>query len=94
MCDDNKDVLEEFLQRMDDTLSSSAVSKQLAKAEKEIDALEKKKSKLVDMRLEEIIDKETYESKYADLVSKQEQLVEERQKLQETSDNEKDIKNV
>lgn len=30
------------------------------------------------MRLEEIIDKETYESKYADLVSKQEQLVEER----------------
>ena len=77
---------------MDDTLSSSAVSKQLAKAEKEIDALEKKKSKLVDMRLEEIIDKETYESKYADLVSKQEQLVEERQKLQETSDNEKDIK--
>lgn len=94
LCDDNKDVLEEFLQRMDDTLSSSAVSKQLAKAEKEIDALEKKKSKLVDMRLEEIIDKETYESKYADLVSKQEQLVEERQKLQETSDNEKDIKNV
>ena len=92
LCDDNKDVLEEFLQRMDDTLSSSVVSKQLAKAEKEIDALEKKKSKLVDMRLEEIIDKETYESKYADLVSKQELLVEERQKLQETSDNEKDIK--
>lgn len=92
LCDDNKDVLEEFLQRMDDTLSCSAVSKQLAKAEKEIDALEKKKSKLVDMRLEEIVDKETYESKYADLVSKQEQLVEERQKLQETSDNEKDIK--
>ena len=92
LCDDNKDVLEEFLQRMDDTLSSSVVSKQLAKAEKEIDTLEKKKSKLVDMRLEEIIDKETYESKYADLVSKQEQLVEERKKLQETSDNEKDIK--
>ena len=56
LCDDNKDVLEEFLQRMDDTLSCSAVSKQLAKAEKEIDALEKKKSKLVDMRLEEIVD--------------------------------------
>lgn len=92
LCNDNKDVLEEFLQRMDDTLSSSVVSKQLAKAEKEIGALEKKKSKLVDMRLEEIIDKETYESKYADLVSKQEQLVEERKKLQETSDNEKDIK--
>ena len=92
LCDDNKDVLEEFLQRMDDTLSSSVVSKQLAKAEKEIDTLEKKKSKLVDMRLEEIIDKETYESKYADLISKQEQLIEERKKLQETSANEKDIK--
>ena len=46
----------------------------------------------MDMRLEEIIDKETYENKYADLVSKQEQLIEERKKLQETSDNEKDIK--
>ena len=65
-----------------------------AKAEKEIDALEKKKSKLVDMRLEEVVDKETYESKYADLVSKQEQLVEARKKLLETSENEKDIKNV
>lgn len=52
----------------------------------------KKKSKLVDMCLEEIIDKETYERKYSNLVSKQEQLVEERKKLQETSDNEKDIK--
>lgn len=38
--------------------------------EKEIDVLEKKKSKFVDMCLEEIIDKEIYESKYVDLVSK------------------------
>ena len=34
LCDDNKDVLEEFLQRMDDTLSSSVVSKQLSKSRK------------------------------------------------------------
>ncbi len=36
LCDDNKDVLEEFLQRMDDTLSSSAVLKQLEKGEKRV----------------------------------------------------------
>ncbi|MGM0229931.1 hypothetical protein IGJ28_002018 [Enterococcus sp. AZ091] len=92
LCDDNKDVMEEFLQRIEDTLNNSVISKKLEKVEKEIGILEKKMSKLVDMRLEEVIDKETYESKYLDLVSKQDKLIVERKKIKETSDNEKDIK--
>ncbi|MCR2043785.1 zinc ribbon domain-containing protein [Anaerosalibacter massiliensis] len=92
LCDDNKDILDEFLQRMDDTLSSSIVNKQLTKIDKDIQALERKKSKLVDMRLEDTIDKDTYETKYSALMEKQEQLLKEREKLQETSANEKDIK--
>jgi len=92
LCDSNKDVLDEFLQRMDDTLSSSTVNKQLVKIDKDIETMERKKSKLVDMRLEDTIDKDTYETKYAAMTEKQEQLLKEREKLQETATNEKDIK--
>lgn len=92
LCDSNKDVLDEFLQRMDNTLSSSTVNKQLVKIDKDIEAMERKKSKLVDMRLEDTIDKDTYETKYAAMTEEQEQLLREREKLQETATNEKDIK--
>src|SRR5690625_2955368 len=51
MCNNNKDVLEEFLQRMEETLSSNTIHKEIAKMEKEIQGLENKKNKLVDMRL-------------------------------------------
>ena len=77
---------------MDETLSNSTVSKQLSKIEKEISAVEGKKNKLVDMRLEDSIDKDTYETKYTALMEKLEQLASDRQKLQETAVNEKDIK--
>ncbi|WP_414836216.1 recombinase family protein [Clostridium sporogenes] len=92
LCDDNKDILDEFLQRMDDTLSSSTVNKQLSKLDKEVDSIEGKKSKLVDMRLEDTIDKASYEAKYSTSTEKQEQLLKEREKLQETAAKEKDIK--
>lgn len=92
LCDDNKDILDEFLQRMDDTLSSSTVNKQLSKLDKEIESIEGKKSKLVDMRLEDTIDKDSYEAKYSSFTEKQEQLLKDREKLQETAANEKDIK--
>ena len=92
LCDSNKDVLDEFLRTMNETLSSSSVNKQLSKVEKEIESLEKKKSKLVDMRLEDVIDSETYESKFSALTNKQEDMLNEREKLQETATNEKDIK--
>lgn len=92
LCGDNKDILDEFLQRMDDTLSSSTVNKQLSKLDKEIESIEGKKSKLVDMRLEDTIDKVSYEAKYSSFTEKQEQLLKDREKLQETAANEKDIK--
>ncbi len=57
MCNNNKEVLDEFLQRMEETLSTSMVHKELSKIEKEVQGLENKKNKLVDMRLEDIIDK-------------------------------------
>lgn len=92
LCNNNKDVLEEFLKRIDETLSSSSVNNNLQKVDKDIEAIEKKKSKLVDMRLEDIIDSDTYESKFSSMTTKQEDLIKERIQLQETATNEKDIK--
>ena len=70
LCQNNKDVLDEFIARTEETLSDSNASKQLAKVEKDIAALDAKRAKLVDMRLEEIIDKDTYEQKYFDYAEK------------------------
>lgn len=92
LCSDNKEVLEEFLKRMEDNLNSSSVNKKISKIDKEITTLAEKKNKLVDMRLEDLIDKVAYETKYADLVVNQENLIEDRKKLVEASENEKDIK--
>ena len=69
LCQNNKDVLDEFMKRTEEALSESNAGKRLAKAEKDIHALEVKKNKLVDMRLEDTIDKETYDRKYLDLSS-------------------------
>ncbi|APR00657.1 putative conjugative transposon recombinase domain protein [Clostridium botulinum] len=77
---------------MEDNLNSSSVNKQISKIDKEINILEGKKNKLVDMRLEDSIGKATYEAKYADLVVTQETLIEDRKKLAEISENEKGIK--
>ena len=44
------------------------------------------------MRLEDIIDSDTYESKFSSMTTKQEDLIKERIQLQETATNEKDIK--
>ncbi len=83
-CPDSKGIAE--------TLSDSNASKQLAKVEKDIAALDAKRAKLVDMRLEEIIDKDTYEQKYFDLSSQIEQLQKQRESLQESAETESTMK--
>ena len=92
LCQNNKDVLDEFIARTEETLSDSNASKQLAKVEKDIAALDAKRAKLVDMRLEEIIDKDTYEQKYFDLSSQIEQLQKRRESLQESAETESTMK--
>lgn len=44
LCQNNKDVLDEFMKRTEETLSESNAGKRLAKAEKDIHALEVKKT--------------------------------------------------
>lgn len=61
-------------------------------AHKDIASLDAKRAKLVDMRLEEIIDKDTYEQKYFDLSSQIEQLQKQRESLQESAETESTMK--
>ena len=88
LCQNNKDVLDEFMKRTEEALSESNAGKRLAKAEKDIHALEVKKNKLVDMRLEDTIAKETYDRKYLDLSSQIEQLQKECESLQDAAETE------
>lgn len=92
LCQNNRDVLDEFIARTEEVLSAGNASKQLAKVAKNIAALEAKRAKLVDMHLEEIIDKETYESKYRSLTEQIEQEQEMRRSLQEASETENNMK--
>lgn len=92
LCHNNKDVMDELLERIESTLCSGTSAKELSRIEKEIFSVEQKRKKLVDMRLEDTIDKETYDSKYYDLTAKLAQLNDSRIGLQDTSGKEHNIK--
>ncbi|HBG2164848.1 TPA: recombinase family protein [Clostridioides difficile] len=92
LCDEKKSVLEELLSRINDTVGSSEVNNKIRKIEKELSAIEKKINNLVDMRLDDIIEKETYEIKYKELIDNQEKLLNERNKLNIVVKNEKSMK--
>ena len=48
LCGNNKEVLEEFLMRLSNTLNESNVEKEFLEIEKQIDVLDKKRKKLID----------------------------------------------
>ncbi len=82
LCNNNRNIIEEFLSEMEESLGQLDVSRELKKVDKEIEAAEKRVSKLVDLRVDEIIDKQTYEEKYTELASKLEKLKADRLALQ------------
>ena len=81
LCSKNRNVVEEFLSEMEESLGNLDTAKELKRVQKNIDLIESKLSKLVDMRIDEIIDKGTYESKYLDLTTKLEVLNGEKNKV-------------
>jgi len=82
MCGDNKEVLSEFLNRMEASLSDKNSEKQLNKVEKSISSLEVKNKKLLDNLLDGTIDKSTYTEKKSELDADLKELYEQRQVLQ------------
>jgi len=93
LCSNNKDMIDELLKRIEETLCTSNSAKEHKRIEKEIAALEHKRKKLVDMRLDDIIDKATYESKYADLTASLSRLSEDKEKIKDVASRELNVKN-
>jgi Site-specific recombinases, DNA invertase Pin homologs len=67
MCKNNKSVIDEFLEKVKETLSKCNFEKDLLKSEANSESIEKKISKLLDMRLEDLITEKVYEEKYQEL---------------------------
>ncbi len=91
LCYNNSDVLDELLKRMESILSGNDFQKLLIKIENEIQAIEQKRNRLIDMRLEEVIDKATYEMKYGEIESTLEELSSEKEQLEKSSKEEIDL---
>lgn len=91
LCQNNSDVLDELVKRMETVLSGNDFQKRLTKVENEINAIEQKRNRLVDMRLEETIDKATYEKKYSELELVLEGLSTEKEQLEQSTKEEIDL---
>ncbi len=72
--------------------NSCSAAKDLERLDKEILAVERKRKKLIDLRLENSVDKATYDEKNADWTAKLVHLSDERQSLQDTAATEQNIK--
>ncbi|WHX50072.1 recombinase family protein [Paenibacillus woosongensis] len=91
VCSNHKDVLDELLIRMESVFSDQNNQKQLNKIINEIQAIEHKRCKLIDLHLEEKIDRPTYERKFEELESTLTELLDEREGLEEAAQEEINI---
>lgn len=91
-CLQNKDIVAEFMETVEKTLNNTNTAKELKRVEREITSYENKLKKLVDMRIDELIDKSTYEIKFAELSTVLEKLKAEKIDLDASNENNIDIK--
>lgn len=92
MCGDNRDVLDEFIERVEATLSESAIEKSIEKIDREVTTIGHKKKNLLDMRLEDKVDQITYDAKMEELSEKEKKLLIERQDYLVKQEDEKNLK--
>lgn len=91
VCDSHKEVLNELLIKMETVFSEQSHQKQLSKVNTEIQALEQKRSRLIDLCLDERIERSTYELKYTELEATLTGLLKEKDDLEEATDGELNV---
>ncbi|SKC77468.1 recombinase family protein [Maledivibacter halophilus] len=91
MCTNNKDVVVEFLKTVEESIGKSNLTKKLRKISEDIYKLENKLSKLVELNIDGIINKETYEAKYHDTTSEIEKLKDEQDQLGNAYEEQKEL---
>ena len=82
MCSDNKEIITEFLQRVETSLNESNYTKELAKVSKNVSSMKKQLERLLDLFLNNSIEKPEYDSKRSELIAKLEKVEQEQSELQ------------
>lgn len=88
----NKEITDEFLKNVEDTLNNTSTAKELRKIKKEINKIENNINKLVDLYLEKILSKEDFENKYSELLNELEKVKVKEEELQTITSKEDNLK--
>ena len=92
MCSNNKEILEEFLYLLKESLGADKTEKDISTLKKSIKSLKKKKSKLIDFRLDELIGIKEFEDKVKEIDTQLNEKLEQKNKLEQNRKNELNIK--
>ena len=92
ICGDTKGAMEDLLKRIEKTMKKQDHSKDFTRIDKEITKLTQKKKKLLDMYVEDLVDRESYELKNDELSASIAELQEERSVIEESMSSEKSVK--
>ena len=92
LCTDQQEVVDEFLQKVEGILNDDTSLKRLPKIGKEMADLHRRKEKLLDLRLDNNIDRDIYEKKNQELSDQLKKLQEEQQQLMELSENQENTR--
>ena len=92
LCGDNREVLEEFIERVEKTLSESSIEKNILDIDRELTGIESKKKKLLDMQLDDKIEMDAYVSKMEEFRERSEKLLAERDAFEEQRGSENTLK--
>lgn len=88
---DNKEILNEFLARVEKTLTDSTVENQIDKIKKELRVLQAQKSNLIDMKLQGQIEASDYQLKYDEISAKMKDKEDRLVELAEAQSAKKDV---
>jgi len=91
LCNHNGDFVDSFLERVKSTLQEEDNGKEMKSVNKEIFQLKERRSSLVDMRLDEKIDEETYQIKVAEITVKLDKFYQKKQELKHLQSEQQDI---
>ena len=92
LCHNNKDIVDEMLNRIEISLCSNNPEKEMSNIERSISKIENKKQKLLDMRLEDSLDKESFDIKFNELNRQLDELNDKLSLCRNTESREKNIK--
>ena len=91
LCNNDQSFVGSFLERVKQALMEADNSREMKSLEKEIFQLKERKSSLVDMRLDDKIDEETYQIKLTELLDKMDKLNDRKKELLQLRSEQQDI---